>query len=190
VKLSRVNNFLLFAIVVINLYLVITPFVPGIIFWAQEHATTRKQELNKIIYSKNAPSTSGGNRLVIPTILLNTPINEGSTMSTLKKGVWRLPETSSPDRGSNTVIVAHRFTYTNPQGPFYYLNKVQPHDEIGIIWGNKKYLYSVSNIQIVKPNDIGVEAPTKQAELTLYTCTPLWLPKNRLVVTALLESST
>jgi len=127
------------------------------------------------------------NRLIIPAMLLDQPINEGKDMSALKNGPWRLPQTSTPSKGSNTVIVGHRFTYSNPHGAFYHLDKVRAGDEIGIYWQNKKYLYRVAKSEVVPANRISVEAPTGKAQLTLYTCAPLWWPKDRLVVTAVLE---
>ena len=94
----------------------------------------------------------------------------------------------TPDRGGNTVLIGHRFTYTTPRGVFYYLNKVKLNDEIGLWWNNKEYLYRVSGIKEVKPTDTAVENATTQPQLTLFTCTPLWLPKDRLVVVAQLET--
>jgi sortase (surface protein transpeptidase) len=36
----------------------------------------------------------------------------------------------------------------------------------------------------VPPDQTQIEAPTTDARLTIFTCTPLWLPKDRLVVVA------
>jgi sortase A len=118
---------------------------------------------------------------------LDDQILEGKDLSVLKNGPWRLPYTSAPDKGSNTVIVGHRYTYTNPRGTFYYLDKVKLGDPIGVFWQGKKYMYTVTNISEVSPNSTGVESSSTQPQLTLYTCTPLWLPKNRLVIVAKLE---
>ena len=46
------------------------------------------------------------------------------------------------------------------------------------------YRYKVESSRTVPDTAIQVEAPTKDARLTLYTCTPLWNPVNRLVVVA------
>jgi sortase A len=108
---------------------------------------------------------------------------------TLDKGIWRWPRSSTPDKGGNTVFIGHRFTYTNPRGVFYFLNKIKLSDEIGVFWNNKKYLYKVTSVSQVPPNDTAIEDNTPQPELTLFTCTPLWLPKDRLVIVANLEAT-
>ena len=124
-------------------------------------------------------------------MLLDQPVLEGpisKQYSILDKGIWRWPNGSTPDKGGNTVLIGHRFTYTNPQGVFYFLNKVSLGGEIGIFWNNHEYLYRVVSISEVSPTDTAIENDTQDSRLTLFTCTPLWLPKNRLVVVAELEN--
>jgi sortase A len=120
-------------------------------------------------------------------MLLDEPVFEGKTQATLSKGLWRRPHGSTPAKENNTVIVGHRLTYTNPRGSLYHLDKVRAGDSIGVTWDNKKYLYTVVEIKVVKADETAVEAPTDTPRLTIYTCTPLWLPKDRLVVVAELE---
>ena len=118
-------------------------------------------------------------------MLLSAPILEGtSTYGVLAKGIWRWPYGSAPGKGGNTVLIGHRFTYTNPRGVFYFLNKVQVGDEIGITWYNTSYIYRVIKTEVVSPSDVSILKPTTQPTLTLYTCTPLWRPASRLVVIA------
>ena len=126
-------------------------------------------------------------------MLLDQPILDGpmrSRYAILNTGIWRWPLASTPDKGGNTVLIGHRFTYTNPRGVFYFLNKIAIGNEIGMFWGNHKYLYKVVTINVVSPTDTNIENNTPSPELTLFTCTPLWLPKDRLVVVANLESKT
>jgi len=123
-------------------------------------------------------------------MLLDQPVLEGPVSrqySTLNKGIWRWPNGSTPDKGGNTVLIGHRFTYTNPRGAFYFLNKVKMGDEIGVFWNNREYLYRVASISVVSPTDTAIEDNTSDTRLTLFTCTPLWLPKDRLVVVAKLK---
>lgn len=191
-KLSRVNTTLLVAIILVNGYTVALPLLPGIAFWLQTRNTDSAQKLEKAIQE---PSRPGGtaqpgavqNRLTIPRMLLDEPIFDGKSASTLRKGLWRRPHTSTPDKESNTVIVGHRLTYTNPQGSLYHLDKVRTGDSIGVTWDNEKYIYTVTETKVVKADETAVEAPTDKPRLTIYTCTPLWLPKDRLVVVAELE---
>ena len=187
-KLSRINNFLLVAIVFVNGYLVAMPFAPSLIFW-RNHTATQKKLTQKIQHG--AKSSSSGNsaaksdeELVVPSMGLDETVHEGKYMNTLNLGLWHRPNTSTPDKGGNTVIVGHRFTYTNPRGTFYYLDKVHTGDPIGLIWHGKTYQYKVTAVKVVPPTAVEIERNTTTAQLTLYTCTPLWWPKDRLVVVA------
>jgi sortase A len=160
------------------------PFMPGIIFHIQQKQGIQRKLQQAITMPRASSVTITGNRLVIPTMLLNAPINEGTQTAALSKGLWRIPSSSTPNKGGNTVIAGHRFTYTNPEGAFYNLDKVRVGDEIGVFWQSNRYLYTVTDTEVVPPTDVSIQSPSSNSELTLYTCTPLWLPKNRLVVIA------
>jgi len=188
----RINNLLFAGIVGINLYIIAAPLWPQVSFWWQSHHTARRGELTRLIYPAVAvkPSASQPNSLIIPKILLDQPTLEGPEkdwFNLLKQGIWRWPGSSTPDRGGNTVFLAHRFSYTGPHGAFYYLNKLKSGDEIGVLWKNKLYHYKVASSSEVPPTDTAIEKNTADAEITLFTCTPLWHPVNRLVVVAKLE---
>jgi len=188
-KLAHVNTALLALILLVCGYILIMPLVPMASFWL-ESRTGRLDSLQNSLHLPTAQKQHihpTDNRLVVPSMLLDAKIIEGKDISALRSGAWRRPNTSTPDVGGNTVIVAHRFTYTDPQGTFYYLNKVHPGDEIGVFWKGKRYLYKVSHVDVVPANQTAVEDNTPDARLTLYTCTPLWYPKDRLVVVATLE---
>jgi LPXTG-site transpeptidase (sortase) family protein len=199
VSLSRINNLILVAIILLNGYVIAAPFMPSLLFKLQAGGKKQSQLEQLIKQSKGSVSSQAssgaiaGNSVVIPAMLLNQPILEGSIASqykTLNQGIWRWPLSSTPDQGGNTVLVGHRFTYTIPKGVFYYLNKLKVGDNIGIFWNKHRYLYEVTKVSTVSPNDTSIEQNTKNPELTLFTCTPLLLPKDRLVVTASLENKT
>ena len=180
-SLAKINNGLLGAILIINGYIILAPLWPMVAFHFQNH-TYLRQQLSTVIHQKST-TKSHPNHLVVPSMLLNQPIYDGPASQQYKilnQGIWRFSYGSTPDKGGNTVLIGHRFTYTNPRGVFYFLNKVSHGDEIGLWWNNQEYLYKVSTIQEVPPNDTAIENNTTQPELTLFTCTPLWLPKDRL----------
>lgn len=183
-RLTKINTLLVIGIALVNLYVIIMPFMPGIFFYIQQHRGVEKQLQQVLAMPVASPVNTAGDRLIIPAMLFNAPINEGSQNAALSKGLWHIPTSSTPNKGGNTVIIGHRFTYTNPEGVFYDLNKVQIGDEIGIFWQGARYLYTVTKIEVVPPTDTAVQAPSSDAQVTLYTCTPLWIPKNRLVVIA------
>jgi len=198
VWLRRINNTLLVLVVITNLYVIFMPFIPQVLFTFGKQSG-QQQKLEQAIQPAT-PGTTGsspppttpaaeGNRLVIPSMILDQPVIEGTNMyRALDQGVWRWPGGSTPDKGGNTVMLAHRFTYTKPKGVFYFLDKVKVGDDIGVTWNSKKYVYTVKQTKVVAPTQTEILNPTATPTLTLYTCTPLWLPKNRLVVVAELRN--
>lgn len=105
--------------------------------------------------------------------------------TTLDVGIWHLPRTSTPDQGGNTVISAHRWKYLPPDPrTFYDLDKVTLGDMIEIVWDGVVYTYEVTDSFIVTPDRVDILAPTDEAVLTLFTCTPLYSTDKRLVVRA------
>lgn len=190
--MSKINTILLLLIIIINGYVIAAPLFPALIFIWQSHHGTQQRLLRQVRPPAGEATANQPNHVVIPSMLLNQAILDGPVSQTYKildRGVWRWPRGSTPDKGSNTILIGHRFTYTNPRGVFYYLNKVRMGDQIAVFWQHKEYVYRVTNIHEVLPNDTAIEAGSAQPELTLFTCTPLWLPKDRLVVVANLEQT-
>jgi LPXTG-site transpeptidase (sortase) family protein len=191
-KLRKVNDALLVAIISVNAFVIIVPFAPQLEFWWQSRSAPTLPVSSQIAESSapdHRPTFPKDNRLLVASIHLDEPIIEGSNEHALMSGPWRRPLSSTPDKGGNTVIAGHRFTYNNPRGSFYFLDKVRVGDELDVVWQSKAYIYKVKTVNIVSPDDRTVEAPTATPRLTLYTCTPLWWPKDRLVVVADLEKT-
>jgi LPXTG-site transpeptidase (sortase) family protein len=193
VKLARVNTALLILIILVNGYTILLPVLPGMVYWWQnrdgKQSVRLEQKIRTLSNTRSKENTPADNRLIIPSMALDQPILEGKTARTLNQGLWRRPTTSTPDKGSNTVLAGHRLTYTNPQGTLYHLDKVRKGDALALWWKGKLYRYKVTETKTVGAHEISIEAPTDKPTLTIYTCTPLWLPKDRLVVIAQLEDS-
>jgi sortase A len=103
----------------------------------------------------------------------------------LNRGAWRLPDSSTPDIGGNTVITGHRFKYLPPNNlTFYLLDKLAVGDKIDIKWKGKILKYEVYLTKVVPAEDTTVIAPTDEPILTVFTCDPIFSTKNRLVVLA------
>jgi len=150
--------------------------IPGI----PEIVSDEKEELEENIASS---SEIEGNILIIPKIGVKIPIVEGSDESALNRGAWRLPETSTPDKGGNTAIAGHRWKYRPPsEKTFYLLDKLEVRDSFKIIWQAKEYNYKIVSINIVLPTDVWVLNPTTVPTVTLITCTPLFSTAKRLIV--------
>lgn len=186
-KHQRFNDILSIVVVFVALYILVLPFVPQLTLWWQKRNDktqgyvyqTRLTE-DPAVEEVQAPIPEG-KRLVLPTIQLDEEVHEGEKFWTLSKGLWRRPNTSTPDRGGNTVIVGHRFTYNGP-AQFYHLDKIQIGDKFPLYWEGVEYDYEVFDISVVSALEVSVESPTDDPILTIYTCTPLWSAKDRLVI--------
>ncbi|MGH7196760.1 MAG: sortase [Candidatus Saccharimonadales bacterium] len=180
-SLRRFNDFLTGIAVLLGVYILLMPLLPQFTFWV-----TAQTGVNavKSIESKADPANfPDKSTLVIPKLNLETQIYEGESAKTLALGVWRRPQTSTPDIGGNTVLAGHRFAYRE-KTPFYHLDKMSQGDEIIVYWDKARYSYKVTAIKEVKPTAVEIEADTDEPLLTLYTCTPLWTSERRLVVQA------
>ncbi len=133
----------------------------------------KKTDLNKTI-----------KKIQIQNINLDSNIHSSNNSKSLYKGIWHKSNSGNPIKKSNMVITAHRFMYTNNSDTFYHLPKLKINDTIIITWEGKDYNYQVVETKIVNPDQIEIEAPTKEHILTLYTCTPLWTSSQRFVVIA------
>jgi sortase A len=127
-----------------------------------------------------------GRRLLIPTIGVNVAIVEGDTEAALDKGgVWRIPSTSVPSLGGNTVLSGHRWKYLPPSSiSLYLLDKVKDGDPIIILWDKHLYTYRVRGREIVTPNQTEILDQTNSPQLTIFTCTPIFSTSHRLVLYA------
>jgi len=126
------------------------------------------------------------NKIEINNIGVNGEIFEGADQSTLNEGFWRMPESSTPDNGGNTIIAGHRFTYNYGPYTFYNLDKLSKGNSISINWKGVIYMYKVKDIKEVDSTDLSVLKQTPNT-LTLITCTDWNSNAPRLVVQAELQ---
>jgi len=184
-RLRRLNDALTVVVVLLALYVIFAPFWPQATYWVQEDSPLKSWTSNQESVQDAVDENWAGNRLLLPRLGMNEQIHEGG-VEQLKNGVLRQRHTSTPEEGSNTVLVGHRFAY-DVRGVFYHLDKVEVGDEIIIKWDGHTYIYEVSDSFVVTPEQVEIEDPTDEEILTLYTCTPLWTAKDRLVVRANLK---
>lgn len=159
-------------------------------------ATVVVPPLNLTVYP---PDT----RIVIPRIVKNIPVIgvgnanlisrdwdalEKDIQQALKSGVVHYPGTALPGEKGNVVITGHSSFYAWDAGRFKdvfaLLHEIVPGDKIFLFHNQKRYIYEVFDIRVVKPNEIDVLGQTKDERLTLITCTPLGTNLKRLIVTA------
>ena len=144
------NNMLSVLVIVLAVFIVLSPFLPQIDYFMNGPSTVKQPAYvseaakNAYVTSDNTGSSAGNlpkdtvaKQLYIPSIGALAPIIEGTAQNTVDKGLWHRPLSSQPGMAGNTVIVGHRFSY-NPgvEQPFYHLDKVKPGDSIYIRWNN------------------------------------------------------
>ncbi len=135
------------------------------------------------------PAPSRGpalDQLRLSTIGVTMDIVEGrDAKASLRRGAWRLPGTSTPDRGGNTVLGGHRWLYRPPSArTLYNLDKLQAGDPVEVDWRGTTYRYRVRESKVVTPEQIEILQATTDDILTIFTCTPLFSSAQRLVVIA------
>jgi len=186
-RLRLVNNLLTIVAAALIMYLIAMPVLPDVSWWV-EHNTPFRSRTAVALPAPKADKKEDrpvNNTLVIPRLNMQQQIFEGASTATLHLGLWHRPASSIPLAGGNTVIIGHRFTYSDP-AVFYHLDKVEVGDPITVYWQQQRYDYKVTSKQVVSPSDMAIERNTAKPELTLYTCTPLWTSRDRLVIVAAL----
>jgi sortase A len=186
--LRRLNGILSFIVILFGIYIVALPFLPQIEYWIRdkspEYIAPYSGKLAEAEGNDTQLPTPIENRLVIPAIGINEEILESNSISAINNGgTWRLPNTAKPTEDKNTVIVGHRF-FGSDASTFYHLDKVKIGQLLAVYWEGKELLYEVVESKIVSSSAIEIEAPTDKKQLTIYTCTPIWTAKDRLVIIA------
>ena len=172
---------------VFGLYIAIYPFIPELTFLVRDDSPETVAPYTgrlAIRAGSSGSQTPQGNRIVIPSIGVDEPILESSTISAIDDGgTWRRPNTSVPVEGSNTVIVGHRW-FGNSVSTFYHLDKLDIGEVFAIYWEGQEILYRIASKGVVDATEVAIENPTSQPIVTIYTCDPVWSAANRLVITA------
>ena len=136
--------------------------------------------------------------LIIPKINVDVPViydignDYASQMAAMTKGVaqFAIPGANShPGQIGNTVIAGHSSNDLLDSGDYKFifaqLDKLNVSDIIYANYNSKRYTYSVTKKEVVKPSDVDkLVYPTTKPILTLLTCTPVGTSVNRLLVTA------
>ncbi|MDI6831702.1 MAG: class E sortase [Actinomycetota bacterium] len=127
-------------------------------------------------------------RLVVPRIDLDSPVVEMADVDdreNLNKGPAHLAGSALPGRPGNCVIAGHRTTYSHP---FFSLDVLREGDSVVLIdLSRVSYVYEVTQVLIVDPEEVWVMEPTPEASVTLIACHPRFSARNRIVVRAVIR---
>lgn len=148
------------------------------------------------------PSTdvvvSADPKLIIPKINVDVPVeyntkpDYASQMKAMENGVawFGIPGANSkPGQVGNTVISGHSSNDVIDAGNYKFifarLEHLQKGDTIFVNYKAKRYTYTVTKKEVVKPTEVNkLVYATDKPILTLITCTPIGTSLNRLLVTA------
>ncbi len=176
---SKLLTFIAVLLMAGGLYIGLLASTPAIIYRPQP-----------IIVKDLEKPKPGQNQLIIPKIGVNVAYGTDGKAALDRGAQWRFPDRGSPDGKGNFIVAAHRFVIaptpweTNKKSPFYHIEKVQVGDQIIVDYKGKRYAYKVSEFKTVKPNDIEIEAKSKQPKMTLYSCGLGGARSDRLVIIA------
>lgn len=142
-------------------------------------------------------------RIIIPSINTNVPVIpvssrnlirrdwsalENDIQEALRSGVVHYPGTALPGEDGNTVITGHSSYFPWDPGRFKdvfaLLHDLNNKDRIVVYHNQRKYVYEVSNIKVVLPEQVEVLNQQGDERLTLLTCTPIGTNLKRLIIEA------
>ena len=124
--------------------------------------------------------------IAIPKLGLDDALVEGTGEAQLQGGPGHYQGTALPGQAGNSAIAGHRTTFA---APFYNLNELTAGDPIFVLTSQGLFRYDVKYTEIVSPTDNAVLDSATTPELTLTTCNPRYSASQRLVVVALLDTT-
>jgi sortase A len=123
--------------------------------------------------------------LRIPKIDLEVAVLEGTDDLTLNRAVGHIEDTAKPGEAGNVGIAGHR------DGYFRGLKEIAKGDTMELETLSGVDTYRVTDVWIVKPEDVQVLAETPQPSVTLVACYPFYFvghAPQRYIVRAVRES--
>jgi sortase A len=124
-------------------------------------------------------------RIQIPAINIDAPVVQGDGWEQLKKGVGQNVGSTNPGQTGNIILSAHNDVYGEL---FRYLDKLAPGDQVVLYTQQRQYVYVVDRTAVVEPTAVEVMASTGSPTVTLISCYPYLVDKQRIVVFARLQS--
>ena len=148
-----------------------------------EHLRPMVQSLANIAVPTAGPEQAI--RIQIPALNVDAPVVQGDGWEQLKKGVGQHIGSADPGQNGNVVLSAHDDVYGQL---FRYLDRLVPGDRVIIYTQQRQYVYIITGTVIVEPTQVEVMAPTADPTVTLISCYPYLVNKQRIVVFAKLQN--
>ncbi|OGO23118.1 MAG: hypothetical protein A2Y54_10290 [Chloroflexi bacterium RBG_16_51_16] len=124
-------------------------------------------------------------RIQIPAIQIDAPVVQGDGWEQLKKGVAQHIGSANPGQDGNVVLSAHNDVYGEL---FRHLDKLAPGDQVILFTQQRQFVYIVDRTALVEPTAVEVMSSTGNPSVTLISCYPYLIDKQRIVVFARLQS--
>jgi sortase A len=131
------------------------------------------------------PGPAQAMRIQIQAINVDAPVVQGDSWDQLKKGVGQHVGSADPGQVGNVVLSAHDDVFGEI---FRNLDRLQPGDQVLLFTAQQQFIYIVTSSQIVAPTQVDLMNPTSAPTLTLISCYPYMVDKNRIVVFAKLQN--
>jgi len=118
-----------------------------------------------------------GDRIIIPSVLVDAPIIEGFTEENLRHGVTHISNSAYPGGKGNIILAGHNYSsywISNAQNLFSLLHLIKKGAPIYIYYHNRKYVYETLNKTTKPRDDPKVFALTRDNRLTLVASASSW----------------
>ncbi|MFK7803016.1 MAG: sortase [Anaerolineae bacterium] len=127
--------------------------------------------------TKTSEAAQAQSTLVVPKLELQNPI----VSVPLVDGYWSVDDLGSevgmlegvgrfPQDEQSMVFAGHVTTFWPIGGPFAYLDRLLPKDEVIYIYENQKYVYEVTRLLYVEPNQVNHLLNDNGDQIILVTC--------------------
>lgn len=142
----------------------------------EDEIETRRQELTDL--------ADGEMVLKIPSIAVDAPVLNGTSVKNLKKSVAAYDIADLPGKGNrNLSIAGHRDIYG---AEFYNIDKINTDDKMYVFYKDNVYVYTYVDTKICESNDWSRLDRTGKSLLTLTSCHPLHTSEQRIITHAVL----
>jgi sortase A len=148
-----------------------------------DHLRPMVQSLANMPVPTSAPDQAI--RIQIPALKVDAPVVQGDGWEQLKKGVGQYVGSPDPGQDGNVVLSAHNDVYGEL---FRYLDRLAPGDQVIIYTQQRQYVYIVDRTVLVEPTAVEVMASSGSPTVTLISCYPYLVDKQRIVVFARLQN--
>lgn len=125
---------------------------------------------------ESEPASLDFDRVVIPSLKVNANVISKSysqltwDLSDLEQDVAVLEDIPDQQPENNILLAGHITVYNGSNGPFRYISKLEPGQQVILYNDQFKYTYTVRDQVLVYPDDTYVLQDTSKPQLTLITC--------------------